>query len=83
MEANIIAAHILIDEDDLPDYMQMGYTLPAIAAELEVPEDLLLIKIEQMIRLNYYNFKINEMYRKPRGNYLKDFKDDVDNFFYE
>lgn len=73
LEANIIASHILIDDEELLSLIREERTCQSIALELRVPEDLLLIKMSQMRRLGHYEFRINEMYRSPRANYLKDY----------
>lgn len=82
-EANIIAAHILIDEEELREYIKLEYTVEALAKELCVPEDLVLLKIDQMRRMGYYDFKIRELPRRARGNYLLDYDDNGVDFFCE
>ena len=73
LEANIIASHILIEDSELLNLIREQRTCQSIAVELCVPEDLLLIKMDQMTRLGYYEFQINELYRSPKANYLKDY----------
>ena len=72
-EANSIAAHILIDDDEMINLMREGKTAKAIAAELEVPEDLLLIEIEDYRKI-HPDF-IVRLPRSGKGNYLRDFTD--------
>lgn len=70
-EANSVAAHILIDDREMVELILSGNTSQAIAAELCVPEDLLLIAIE-----DYQQIHPDFVVRLPRsgqGNYLKDY----------
>ena len=48
LEANIIAAHLYIKEEELREYLGGYYTLDQIASAVNAPEDLVLIKLEQM-----------------------------------
>lgn len=75
MEANIIAAHILIDEEQLLECIREEYPVSAIAAKMSVPEDLMLIKIQEMREMGYFEFHLNEAPRRARGNYLLDYDD--------
>lgn len=51
-EANIIASHVLIKDDQLLKLLGYGYTISESAAQLHVPEDLVLIKMREMQRIN-------------------------------
>ncbi len=44
IEANLFTAQLLIDDNDIFDYATMGYTSSQIAAELNVHEELVLMK---------------------------------------
>lgn len=70
-EANSVAAHVLIDDKKMVSLIMEGHTSQAIAAELYVPEDLLLIAIEDYQKL-HPDFIIR-LPRSGRGNYLKDY----------
>jgi Zn-dependent peptidase ImmA (M78 family) len=70
-EANSVAAHVLIDDEKMVNLIMEGNTAQAIAAELYVPEDLLLIAIEDYHKL-HPDF-IVRLPRSGRGNYLKDY----------
>lgn len=52
-EANVFAAHVLIDEDELLEYLHMNYTIEAIAKITETHESIVLIKIKEMIALGH------------------------------
>ena len=47
-EADLFCSHILLDEDIILEYMKEGYELDHIAAAMNVYEELLLIKLEDM-----------------------------------
>ena len=71
-EANSVAAHVMIDDGRMIEMIIEGWTSQAIAAELYVPEDLLLIAIE-----DYQSIHPELPLRLPRigrGNYLKDYE---------
>lgn len=72
-EANSVAAHILIDDGQMIELIKDGNTLQEIACLMEVPEDLVLIEIEDYSKL-HPDFVVN-IPRQPRGNYLKDYDD--------
>ena len=52
-EANVVAAHILIDTDEVSGLAWEGYGVEQISGELGVDANLLLIKCKEMIRLGY------------------------------
>ena len=70
-EANSVAAHVLIDDEKMVNLIMEGNSAQAIAAELYVPEDLLLIAIEDYHKL--HSDFIVRLPRSGRGNYLKDY----------
>ena len=70
-EANSVAAHVLIDDEKMVNLIMEGNSAQAIAAELYVPEDLLLIAIEDYHKL--HTVFIVRLPRSGRGNYLKDY----------
>lgn len=72
-EANAVAAHVLIDDNLMIDLIQEGRTLQHIACAMEVPEDLVLIEIEDYTKM-HPDFIVN-LPRGSRGNYLKDYDD--------
>ena len=72
-EANSVAAHLLINDDQMLTLAKEGRTLQQIAVELCVPEDLLLIELEDYGKL-HPDF-IFRLPRIPKGNYLKDYTD--------
>ena len=56
-EANAFASHILIDEEEMAEYLKNGYDIAAAAKLLNVNINLLLIKIQEMNRLGM-DFKL-------------------------
>ena len=61
----------LIDDEKMVNLIMEGNSAQAIAAELYVPEDLLLIAIEDYHKL--HSDFIVRLPRSGRGNYLKDY----------
>ena len=66
-EANIFAAHLLIDDNQIDELIRSGYELSQVAAILEVDEQLALFKINEMIRRGY-RYTLN---RSPSPFFLK------------
>lgn len=66
LEANFFTAQLLIDDEDFFDYASMGYTAGQMAAELNVHEELIIIKATI---LNKQGHKLNIPYI-PDSNYL-------------
>ena len=56
-EANVVNAHLLIDEYEMIEYFRQGYDIAQVAAMLKVNINLLLIKIQEMNRLGM-DFKL-------------------------
>ena len=52
-EANDVAAHILIDTDEVSELAREGYGVEQISGELAVDMNLLLIKYKELIQLGY------------------------------
>lgn len=70
-EANSVAAHILIDDNEMIELIKEGKTLQTVASELYVPEDLLLIALEDYTAIHP---ELNlDLPRPSKGNYLKDY----------
>jgi len=67
-EANIFAAHYLLDGRDIYELAKDGYDTYQIAMELGTDVNLLLMKMDLMKRQEGYDFNI--MYQ-PRGDFLK------------
>lgn len=66
MEANIFAANMLIDDDELDSLARENYTSSQIARLLYVPHQMLLIKMQDMNSRGYdYNLDY-----EPSGNFL-------------
>lgn len=75
-EANSVAAHILIDDEQMIELIMSDLTVQAIACELCVPIDLLLIELEDYRKMHpEYSHLIANLPRNGRGNYLKDYND--------
>ena len=65
-EANYFASQLLIDDAGFLDYASMQYTYAKIAAELNVHEELVIIKGDILKRQGY---KLNVPYA-PKAGYL-------------
>ena len=72
-EANSIVAHLLIDDDQMIELIQEGLSIPEIARQLLVPEDLLLIEIEDYhkVRPDRLGVYYDKLHRPANGAYLK------------
>lgn len=52
-EANALCSHILIDSDECYEYARNGYDVVSIAKLMNSEINLMLIKLQEMIRLGY------------------------------
>ncbi len=66
-EANVFAAHLLLDEKDIEDLAGDGYDAPDIAKSLNVDINLLLIKLHEMQKKGW---KMNPT-DTPRADFLR------------
>ena len=66
MEANIFAANMLIDDDELDSLARDNYTTAQIARMLYVPHQMLLIKMQDMNNRGY-DYKLDY---NPRADFL-------------
>ena len=66
-EANIFAADILIDDDEVVGLVEDGFDESGVASSLGVSVDLLLIKVGEMNRRGY-DFALS---RAGRGDFLR------------
>jgi len=66
-EANIFAAALLIDDDEVVELMEGGFDESGIASSLGVSMDLLLIRLSEMNKRGY-SFTLS---RSGRGDFLK------------
>lgn len=75
-DANAVAAHILIDQEEMVSEMQEGKSVQEIARSLYVPEDLLLIEIEDYTKIHPELAAVRDaLPRCGEGGYLKDYTD--------
>ncbi len=66
-EANVFAAHLLLDEEEIHSLAKEGYDVVSIAQILKVNINLLLIKLHEMKKMGY---EIQEQ-EIPDKNFLK------------
>jgi Zn-dependent peptidase ImmA (M78 family) len=66
-EANVFAAHLLLDEDEIIEYAKQGYDTHQIAMMMHTDVNLMLIKMGEMKRDGY---QLRLMYT-PRGDFLR------------
>ncbi len=52
-EANVFAGELLLDDREIYTLVRDGYDIPYIAAELGADYNLLLIKMNEMVRKGY------------------------------
>ena len=52
-EDNVFAAEILLDDDEIYVLAKEGYDIPGIAAKLGTDYNLLLIKMNEMVKRGY------------------------------
>lgn len=50
-ESNIFAAHLLLDEDEIMEYLVQGYTYDELASMFNVNVNLMIFKLNEMHRL--------------------------------
>ena len=75
-EANSVAAHILIQSGQMLELLENGRSCSETASLLEVPEDLLLIELEDFTRMHpEYAFLQTSLPREGRGDFLKCYDD--------
>lgn len=74
-DATSIAAHLLIDDEEMIERLKMYHDTMKAAAALKVPEDFLLIEMEDYKKLHpEYSYLLN-LPRSGRGDFLKDYDD--------
>ena len=66
-EANAFAAHFLIDTQECMESAKQGLTLSQMAALLNTEEELVLIKLQELLRLGY----ALRLPREPNAAFLK------------
>lgn len=67
-EANAFAAHLLIDEDELIEYLREGYDVVQLSGMMNTNINLMLVKLNEMNRMGW---RLNIPY-VPRSDFLKD-----------
>ncbi|MBQ3078209.1 MAG: ImmA/IrrE family metallo-endopeptidase [Clostridia bacterium] len=67
-EANALAAHLLVEDDELIDLMKQGYDVVQLAAMTGTNVNLLLIKLNEYNRMGW---QLDLPYL-PRADFLKD-----------
>ncbi len=69
-EANAFAAHVLIDTDECLEYARDGYDVVQIAQMMNSEINLMLIKLQELIRLGY-NIRLPY---EPKSDFFKNIK---------
>lgn len=69
-EANAFCAHILIDSDECYEYARNGYDVVSIAKMMNSEINLMLIKLQEMIRLGY-DLRLP---MEPRSDFFKNIR---------
>ena len=75
LEANIFAAHLIIDDNEIMDSVKEGYTYDQLAMQFRVNANLIIFKLNEMLRLGYpicVNFNADrKFFAKIDGTDLK------------
>jgi Zn-dependent peptidase ImmA (M78 family) len=71
-EANAFAAHLLIDTGECLEYAREGYDVVQIASLMNSEINLMLIKLQELIRLGY-NLRLP---MEPRNDFFKKIRAD-------
>lgn len=66
-EANLFACHILLDEKNVYKYAKQGYNAQQIANILNTDDNIVLLKLNEMIRCGYDLHNVGT----PKSNFLK------------
>ena len=66
-EANAFAAHLIIDDDDLIDYLRQSYDVVQLSSAMGTNINLMLIKLNEMNRMGW---RLNIPYM-PHSDFLK------------
>lgn len=69
-EANAFAAHVLIDTDECLAYARDGYDVVQIAKMMNSEINLMLIKLQELIRLGY-DLRLP---MEPRSDFFKNIR---------
>lgn len=72
-EANLFAAHLLIDDDEICSLIKDGYYENELAYELQTDINLIKVKISELVRMKLIDI---DPYRLscPNSDFLKDYK---------
>lgn len=73
-EANIFAASLLVDEEDLSEYLSYGYDLVQIARAMNVNVNLILIKFYELKERYGINYPLPYI---PKKNFLGTIEDNA------
>lgn len=73
IEANIFAAHLLIRDEDIYEYLREGLTDRDLALKLGVDINLLNLKISEMAKLKFLSLEDLQVQR-PDSQFLKAYK---------
>ena len=65
-QANVVAAHVMLDDDKVIEALKSGNTLERVAQEFHVHEDLLILKLEEMKKKMGKEFPF-DLARLPRS----------------
>lgn len=69
-EANAFAAHLIIDDDEMIEYLQQGYDVVQLSQQMNTNINLMLIKLNEMNRMGC---RFNVPYMPP-SDFLKNIR---------
>ena len=69
-EANAFAAHLILDDDELTEYIRQGYDVVQLAAAMNTNINLVLVKLNEMNRMG----RDLHLPYVPHGDFLRNVK---------
>ena len=60
-EANVFAANLLIDDEEMIGYLEEGFNIVAVASSLDVNVNMVVLKMVEMNKQQGYNFQISDV----------------------
>lgn len=84
VDANIFAAHLLIMDESIKEYIDMGYSIQQMASMECVDNNLIIIKLQDLMRMNIIPkvnlYNNNDFFRDISGkdvnNWANDYQED-------
>lgn len=81
LEANIFAAHLIIDDDELKGLLEDNYSIRALAHHFKVTDELINLKLTELSRLGIIDIDLYQL-NQPASDFLKDYAPEDTDYFY-